>query len=156
MASTTNVHIYVTPTQGPAQHTQHPLDPSSSHADAEILPPVVVGTTVRPGRPVKPHEQVSEVVLEELVVDVVVRGRPQAALAEGRLPREAGLRVDEREPVGAHGPKGHVRPDVAVPDDVGRDEGGRRIMRAVSGTLPSKASKSLGLVSLWCGLCERQ
>ena len=38
LASTTNVHIYVTPTQGSAQHTQHLLDPSSSHADAEILP----------------------------------------------------------------------------------------------------------------------
>ena len=57
LASTTNVHIYVAPAQGPSQHTHHSLDPGSSHVDAEILPPVVVGTPVRPGRPVKPQEQ---------------------------------------------------------------------------------------------------
>ena len=84
------------------------------HPGGEPLRP-----SVRSSDHVEPHEEVAEVVLEELVVNVVVAGGAQAELAEDAVPGEGVLRVDEGEPVGIHGAEGHVSPDVASPDDVG-------------------------------------
>lgn len=49
---------------------------------------------------IEPHEQVSVIVLEHLVVDVVVRRRTETQLAKDRIPRENVLRMDQGQPAG--------------------------------------------------------
>merc|ERR1712166_484546 len=66
------------------------------------------------------HEQVSVVVLEQLVVHVVVSRSAKTKLSEKRVPRVRVLAVYQREPVGVEATECHVRPDVAV-DQVGCD-----------------------------------
>ena len=62
---------------------------------------------------VKPHKEVSVVVLEEFVVHVVVCWGAKADPSKDSVPWEHVLGVNEHEPVAVQGSKGHVGPHVA-------------------------------------------
>ena len=69
---------------------------------------------VRASNHVIPHEQMTIVVLEKGVVDMMVGRRAKTEYVKYAVPRKSVFRMDESQPVGVRGSKCHVRPHVAV------------------------------------------
>lgn len=69
---------------------------------------------VRATQHVKPHKQMSIVILEKGVMDVMVRRRSKSDAVKKSVPRKSILRMNERQPVRIHTTKGHVGPNIAV------------------------------------------
>jgi len=70
-------------------------------------------TLVRPSHLIKPHEQVTKVVFEKGMMDVMIGGSAKSQdVKEGMVPRKGVLGMDESQPVGVGRTKGHVGPHV--------------------------------------------
>ena len=78
--------------------------------------------SISPSNPIKPHKQMSVIVLEDLVMDVMISRSSQAQCSKDSIPWKDVFGMYEYQPISIHGTEGHVGPYVTIPNDVGGGE----------------------------------
>ena len=100
-----------------------------THTNGSIIPlnirPKELGcqprrVLVRSTESIKPHEQVSVIVLENLVVHMMIGRSTESNFAKNAVPRKNVFGMNQGEPARVRRSKGHVGPNVTSSDNVFR------------------------------------